>query len=284
MNELYETKNFKLTKEEITRYSRNIFLKEIGLEGQVKLKKSKVLIIGAGGLGSPILYYLAASGVGFLKVCEYDIVDPTNLQRQFLYDTKDVGKKKSEVLKKRILEFNPYIELEVVSERLTPENAFHIIRNVDLVIDGSDNFATRFLVNDVCYFQEIPLITGGVIQFYGLIIGIEPKKTFCYRCLLEHPPEEAENCSTVGVMGSMVGVIGSLMSLEAVKYLLGISPNIMGQIIRYDGLMQEFRIQNIQKTPTCILCGENPQIKHFEKENFDYQQVCNPLPAFMKVI
>ncbi|MFN3603781.1 MAG: HesA/MoeB/ThiF family protein [Leptonema sp. (in: bacteria)] len=269
-----EKENIELKKEEYSRYSRNLFLKEIGVAGQKKLKKSKVLVVGAGGLGGPLLYYLASSGVGNLSFVEYDIVDLTNLQRQILYDTQSLGKKKSEVAYNKLHALNPEIKIQTYSEKLNPENAFKIIENVDLVLDGSDNFYTRFLINDVCYFKKIPLISGGVLQFYGLILGILPTETPCYRCLIEAPPETEENCSTVGVLAPATGIIGSLMAVEAIKYLLGIKPNIMNFIIRVDLLNLNFRKTKLPKNENCKLCGKNPLYKTFNPNLVDYWEVC----------
>ncbi|GIX41954.1 MAG: thiazole biosynthesis adenylyltransferase ThiF [Leptospiraceae bacterium] len=275
-------KDYNLSKEELTRYSRNIFLKEIGKEGQLKLKKSSVLVIGAGGLGSPLLYYLASIGVGNIIFIEYDKVDLTNLQRQILYKTEDIGKEKAFVAKHTLKKLNPEINIQEINEKLTPHNAFEIIKNIDLVIDGSDNFPTRFLVNDVCFFNHIPLISGGVLQFYGMIMGIIPGKTPCYRCLFERPPEDVENCSTVGVLGAMVGVIGSYMAVESIKFLLNIQPNIMGKLIRIDALTMEFRITDLPRNDSCLICSSEPLIKKFNPKLSDYYEVCNSLPSFLK--
>lgn len=264
-------------REELTRYSRNIFLEEIGLKGQKKLKNSRVLVVGAGGLGSPLLYYLAASGVGSLSFVEFDTVELSNLQRQILYDSQAIGSKKSLVAYERLHSFNPEIKIQNISEKLNPENAFTIIDDVDLVIDGSDNFPTRFLVNDVCYFKKIPFISGGVLQFYGIILGIQPHQTSCYRCLVNPNPEFTENCSTVGVMSAAVGVVGSLMANEAIKFLLQIKSNIMNCIIRIDLLHLEFRKTELPKNENCILCGKNPTYKEFNPNLIDYKETCGQL-------
>ncbi len=264
-------------KEELTRYSRNIFLKEINFEGQQKLKNSKVLVIGAGGLGSPLLYYLAASGLGHLSFVEFDSVDLSNLQRQILYDTHSIGRKKSLVAYEKLSALNPEIEIQHFSVKLNSENAFEIIDNVDIVVDGSDNFPTRFLVNDVCYFKKIPLISGGVLQFYGIVLGILPNQTSCYRCLVEPNPNVTENCSTVGVMSPAAGVIGALMANETIKFLLQIQPNIINSIIRIDLLNLEFRKTTLPKNENCILCGKNPKYTEFNPYLVDYKETCGSL-------
>ncbi len=271
-----------LSAEEKTRYSRNIFLKEIGIKGQEILKKSKVLVIGAGGIGSPLLLYLAASGIGNLSFVEFDRIDLTNLQRQILFSTKDIQQEKAWIAKEKLRDLNPHINIQAINEKLIPENAYEIIRDYDLVIDGSDNFATRFLVNDVCFFQNIPLISAGVIRFYGLIMGVQPQKTSCYRCIFEKPPEETENCSTVGVIGGIAGMIGSLASVEAIKFLLGIPDNIMGYLIRFDMLNYEFRFTKLPKNKDCNLCGKNPVIRNFDPKNIDYYNLCYSIPNFLK--
>jgi len=270
------------TKEELTRYSRNIFLKEIGKEGQLKLKNSSVMVIGAGGLGSPILLYLTAIGVGRITIIESDKLDLTNLQRQVLYKTSDIGKHKATLTKEYLKELNPHIHVEVIKDRLTPENAFRLIENVDLVIDGSDNFPTRFLVNDVCYFKKIPFISGGVLQFYGMIMGIVPDQTPCYRCVFEHPPEEQENCSTVGVLGPLVGTIGTLVAVETIKFLLNLKPNVMGKLLRIDALAMDFRLTELPVNESCLICSKIPEIKVFDPKLQDYYEMCNPTPYFLK--
>jgi len=271
-----------LTKEELSRYSRNIFLKEIGKEGQLRLKNSKIMIIGAGGLGSPLLYYLTAAGIGKITLIEYDKVDLTNLQRQILYNTEHIGKEKASIAKYVLKKLNPNVSIEVINEKLKPNNAFNYLKDIDVVIDGSDNFATRFLVNDVCYFNGIPLISGGVLQFYGMIMGIIPKQTPCYRCVFERPPEESENCSTVGVLGAMVGVVGSYMAVESIKFLLNIEPNIMGKILRIDAQTMEFRLTELPNNPFCGICGKDPYIKKFDSKLQDYYEICFSKPYFLK--
>lgn len=262
-------------KEELTRYSRNIFLKQIGIQGQEKLKKSKVFVIGAGGLGSPLLYYLTSSGVGHISIIEYDSVDLTNLQRQILYNTLEIGKNKAEVAYKKLKNLNPEINITIFKEKLNSYNAYEIINDVDLVIDGSDNFFTRFLINDICYFKKIPLISGGVLQFYGVLLGILPDNTPCYRCFLEKPEENIENCSSVGVLAPATGVIGSLMAVEAIKFLLNIQPNIMNYILQMDFENLTFRKIQLSKNENCHLCGKNPTYINFNPDLKDYWDRCS---------
>ena len=249
------------SKEEITRYSRNILLEEVGRKGQERLKASTVSVVGAGGLGSPVLLYLAASGVGNIRVIDSDTVDLTNLQRQVLYSHHSVGKDKAAEAKEKLLSLNPYIQIDSFSIRLNSKNISHFIRGADLVIEGSDNFPTKFLVNDACYFQKKPLIIGGILKFEGQILGIS-KETACYRCVFHSPPPHGDvpTCSEAGVIGAVAGVIGSLQAQEAIQYLLGLPSSIMGKLLVYDAKSLEFRKINLSKNPNCPICGTKPTI------------------------
>lgn len=258
-----------MKKDELSRYSRNILLSEVGRAGQERLSSSRVIVVGAGGLGSPLLYYLAAAGVGHIECIEDDVVSLTNLQRQILYATADVGKLKSAVAEERLHQLNPNIDLKFYNERLNPQNGLQILNKTDLVLDGSDNFATRFLVNDICQLNHLPLISGGILRFYGMLLGVLPQETSCYRCIFEHQPEPGSvpSCSGAGVIGAIAGTIGSLMAAEAIKYLVGMKPNIMGNLIRIDLKTMEFRITELPKNPNCGYCKQRID---FNPNHVDY--------------
>jgi molybdopterin-synthase adenylyltransferase len=246
-----------LSSKEKTRYSRNIFLNGIGLKGQETLKQSKVTIVGAGGLGSPIALYLASAGVGSIRLIDYDKVDLTNLQRQILFETDSIGKNKTDEAKYRLERLNSEIKIDVITERLGIDNISNLFIGSDLVLEGSDNFYTKFLVNDSCVLMGIPLIIGGVLRFEGQIIGVT-KSTSCYRCTFEELPENENipNCAEAGVLGSVPGVIGSLMATEALKYLLFKDTEIFGKILLVDLLNLDFRKIKRKRNTNCKCCGE----------------------------
>lgn len=264
-----------LSKEEITRYSRNILLNEVKRKGQEKLKSSKILVVGAGGLGSPVLQYLTASGVGTLKIIDSDNLDLTNLQRQILFRTNQIGKPKAELAKANLQELNPHINFEIFHERLNAHNVNNIIKDVDLVIEGSDNFSTKFLVNDYCVFNSIPLIIGGILGFEGQVLGILPKQSFCYRCIFHSPPppNEVPSCSEAGVLGSVAGVIGSFMATLALNHLLGIDSYFGKYLYTFDFKEMNFRKININQNPKCILCGKNPMIQNIDPSLYE-ENIC----------
>lgn len=251
-----------LTQNQRLRYSRQIILNEIGHEGQQKLLQSKVLVVGAGGLGSPVLYYLAAAGIGTLGIADFDVVGLSNLQRQILHFTVDLGRKKTESAADKLSQLNPELRIDQFPERITAENIAEIIENYDLVIDAPDNFSTRFLVNDCCYFLKKPLIEGAVLGFEGILMTILPGQSPCYRCLYPDPPEEelVPPCGEAGILGMIAGTIGSLQALEAIKVLLGIGEPLTGRIITFDGLNANFREIPWPKRSSCPLCSENPTI------------------------
>jgi molybdopterin-synthase adenylyltransferase len=269
------------TKQQLDRYARHIILPGVGAAGQQKLLGAKILVIGAGGLGSPILLYLAAAGVGTLGVVDFDTVDLTNLQRQILHSTPDVGKSKTLSAKESLERLNPDVKVEIYRERLSSQNAREIFRNYDLVIDGSDNFPTRYLVNDACVFEKKPLIYGAISQFEGqlslfnVITGSDsdkPSKSPCYRCLFPVPPKAGTilSCAEAGVFGVLPGVVGSLMATEAVKFILGLGESLAGTLLHYDGLYNEMRRVTIKRNPKCIVCGDAPSIT----ELIDYELFC----------
>lgn len=264
-----------LSKEEITRYSRNILLPEVRRKGQEKLKSAKVAVVGAGGLGSSILQYLTASGVGYIKIIDSDVLDLTNLQRQVLFHTSQIGKPKAEIARENLLKLNENIYFEVCKERLLAHNVEKIIQDVDLVIEGSDNFPTKFLVNDYCVLNSIPLIIGGILRFEGQILCIQPNKSYCYRCIFHSPPppDEIPSCSEAGVLGTVAGVIGTLMANLALNYLLEIDFNFGKYLLSFDLKEMNFRKISINKNLNCILCGVAPQIKYIISDNYS-QYIC----------
>ncbi|MCB1160446.1 MAG: HesA/MoeB/ThiF family protein [Leptospiraceae bacterium] len=252
-----------LSRDEITRYSRNILLGEVGKKGQEKLAASTVAVIGAGGLGSPVLFYLAATGIGTLRIVDYDTVDLTNLQRQILYHTSSQDLPKVEAAREILSKLNPNIQVEIFRTRLEASNAESILTGSDIVIEGSDNFETKFLVNDACFFLKIPLIIGGILQFEGQVIGIKPGETACYRCIFVNPPppDEIPNCADSGVIGSMAGIIGSIQALEATKAILGFpEAGLFGKILSMEAKEMNFRKIIVKKNLNCPLCGANPSI------------------------
>ncbi len=266
MQEIY------LSKEEIYRYSRHLLIPEVGIGGQKKLKASKVLIIGTGGLGSPVSLYLAAAGVGKIGLVDYDTVDESNLQRQIVHSNSTIGVPKVESAKQRLLEINPYIEIKTYNLILSKENALEIMKDYDLIIDGTDNFSTRYLVNDACYFLKKPFVYGSIFRFDGQVTVFYPEVGPCYRCLYPEPPPPGTvpSCAEGGVFGVLPGVIGSLQATEAIKILIGIGDPLIGKLILYDALKMEFRTLKIRKAPHCPLCGENPTIT----ELIDYESFC----------
>jgi adenylyltransferase/sulfurtransferase len=252
-----------LLQDQRLRYSRQIILSEIGYEGQEKLLKSKVLVVGAGGLGSPALFYLAAAGIGTVGIADFDRVEISNLQRQILHFTGDLGRKKTESAADKLSQLNPELKIIQYPERIDAGNVAEIIGEFDLVIDAADNFPARYLVSDCCYFMKKPLIEGAVLGFEGILMTILPDQSPCYRCLYPAPPDNGAipSCSEAGILGMIAGTIGSLQALEAIKVLLGIGDTLTGRIITFDGLGSIFREIPWPKRASCPLCGENPTIK-----------------------
>ncbi|AOP32861.1 adenylyltransferase [Leptospira tipperaryensis] len=250
-----------LTPPEISRYSRNILLDEVKRKGQETLKSSRVVVIGAGGLGSPVLYYLAAAGVGKIRILDSDIIDTTNLQRQILFKHSEIGSSKSETAKQRIQELNPFIEIESFPVRINEENAENLLKDNDLILEGSDNFETKFLINDLACKLNIPLIIAGILRFDGMVLGIRPGIDPCYRCIYETlPPSNAiPSCSEAGVIGSMAGIIGSIQATEAVKFLLGLvneeSPGVFGSILQLEAKSMNFHKVSLLKRSDCKACS-----------------------------
>ena len=263
-----------LTEQQIERYSRHIILEQIGGTGQVKLLSSKVLIVGAGGLGSPAGLYLAAAGVGTIGIIDADEVDLTNLQRQIIHHTDDVGVKKVVSAQAKMQAINPDITVKTYHQWAKADNIRAIIREYDFVIDGTDNFSAKFLVNDACYFEKIPFSHAGILRFDGQLITVIPGKTTCYRCIFHSPPpaNAVPSCSQAGVLGVLAGVIGSLQATEAIKYLLGIGDLLTDALLTYDALTMKFRKINLNRNPGCPLCGNSPEITELIDEE---QPVCD---------
>lgn len=254
---------------QVLRYSRQLILNEVGTKGQEKLLNSKVLVIGAGGLGSPALYYLAAAGVGNIGLVDFDLVGISNLQRQILYSTEDLGKKKVDIASEKLKKLNPDVNITKYNCRVSAENIEEIVDEYDVVLDCVDNFSARYLISDCCYLKNKPLVEGAVIGFTGILMTIIPGKTPCYRCLYPVPPKEGEvpTCSDIGIMGMVAGTIGSLQALEAVKVVLGIGDIMAGRVLFFDGFDLTFREMKLENNKNCQLCGEHATIR----ELFEYE-------------
>ncbi|NMB53923.1 MAG: molybdopterin-synthase adenylyltransferase MoeB [Leptolinea sp.] len=250
------------SQDEIYRYSRHLMIPEVGLEGQRKLKESSMLLIGAGGLGSPAAYYLAAAGIGHIGLVDNDVVDVSNLQRQILHDTAHVGKLKAESGKDKLLAINPFIEVDAISTFFNADTAIEISRGYDIILDCTDNFATRYLINDLCVLTGKPEVYGAIYRFEGQISVFDAKIGPCYRCLFPNvpPPELSPSCSDTGVFGILPGVVGTMMATEAIKLALGIGTPLIGQFMIYDGLETSFHKVSFQKQAGCLVCGDNPTI------------------------
>lgn len=272
VEEKISTKNIHLSNEEILRYSRHLIMPEVGMEGQKKLKASKVLMIGAGGLGSPLGMYLAAAGIGKLGIVDFDVVDETNLQRQLLHSTNDVGRSKLESAKEKINQLNPNVKVETYETMLNSENALDILKNYDIIVDGTDNFPTRYLVNDACVLLGKPYVYGSIFRFEGQVTVFDAENGPCYRCLYPTPPPPGlvPSCAEGGVIGVLPGIIGSLQALETIKLITGIGDSLIGRLILFDALKFKTRELKLRKNPECPVCGENPTLH----ELIDYQQFC----------
>jgi adenylyltransferase/sulfurtransferase len=261
-----------LDRDEILRYSRHLIMPEVALEGQKKLKAARVLAIGAGGLGSPLAMYLAAAGVGRLGIVDFDVVDFTNLQRQILHSTSKVGRPKLESAKERIAEINPYVQVDTYETALSSENALEMFKNYDVIVDGTDNFPTRYLVNDACVLLGKPNVYGSIFRFEGQASVFYAKEGPCYRCLYPEPPPPGlvPSCAEGGVLGVLPGVIGVIQAIETVKLILGKGDSLVGRLILFDALRMKFRELKLRKNPDCPICGPDPTIK----ELIDYDEFC----------
>lgn len=261
-----------LSHQEIVRYSRHLILPEVGPEGQRRLKKARVLLVGAGGLGSPAALYLAAAGVGTIGLVDFDLVDATNLQRQVLHGTSYLGRSKLESAKDRITDLNPHVAVETFPVRLSSENALEILRDFDVIVDGSDNFPTRYLINDACVLLDKPNAYGAIFRFEGQASVFFARSGPCYRCLYPEPPppDLVPSCAEGGVLGVLPGIIGSIQTLEAIKLILGKGETLIGRLLLFDALKVRFRELKLRKDPDCPLCGERRTIH----ELIDYEAFC----------
>jgi molybdopterin-synthase adenylyltransferase len=255
------------TDEELERYARHIVLREVGGAGQAKLAAARVLVIGAGGLGSPVILYLAAAGIGTIGVVDFDTVSLSNLQRQIAHKTADLGRLKTESAADAARAINPYVKIESHPFRLTQDNAPRLIDRYDLVADGSDNFATRFLVADACFFAKKTLVSAAVSEFSGQLSTFKPHEIGnpCYRCLFPAPPppDAVPSCSEAGVLGAAAGVMGTLQALEIIKEIIGAGESMAGRLLIYEALETRFRNVTVRPDPSCKLCGPNPEILNF---------------------
>jgi adenylyltransferase/sulfurtransferase len=261
-----------LSRDEILRYSRHLLIPEVGLEGQRKLKNSSALIIGTGGLGSPVSLYLAAAGIGRLGLVDYDVVDASNLQRQVIHGTSTVGNLKVESARAKLLDLNPGIQVDVYNEPYTSENALRIAADYDIILDGTDNFPTRYLTNDVAVFLGKPNVYASIYRFDGQVSVFYAKEGPCYRCLFPEPPPPGlvPSCAEGGVLGVLPGTIGTLQATEALKVLLGIGEPLIGKLLLYNALDMSFDFVKLKKNPNCRVCGPNADIK----ELIDYEEFC----------
>ncbi|HZE93214.1 MAG TPA: molybdopterin-synthase adenylyltransferase MoeB [Gemmatimonadales bacterium] len=261
-----------LSHEELLRYSRHLTLPDVGLEGQSKLRDARVLLIGAGGLGCPAALYLAAAGVGTLGIVDFDLVDRSNLQRQILHGTSGIGTAKTESARARLRDVNPHVQIETFAERLTSANALAILRDWDIVVDGSDNFPTRYLVNDACVLLGKPDVYGSVFRFDGQVSVFSAKQGPCYRCLYAEPPppDLVPSCAEGGVLGVLPGIIGSLQALEVIKLIVGFGEPMIGRLLLFDGRRMQFRELALEKDPDCPVCGVRPTVTSL----IDYEAFC----------
>lgn len=261
-----------LNNEEIGRYSRHLILPNVGMEGQRKLKGASVLCVGTGGLGSPLALYLAAAGVGRIGLVDFDVVDVSNLQRQIIHGSSWVGKSKVESARARIADLNPNVQVDTYEEPLTSENALRILEPYDIVVDGTDNFPTRYLVNDACVLLGKPNVYGSIFRFEGQASVFNHEDGPCYRCLYEEPPPPGlvPSCAEGGVLGILPGLIGVIQATETVKIILGVGDTLSGRLMLYDALGMSFRQLKLRKNPGCVICGDSPSVT----ELIDYNQFC----------
>ena len=266
------TEPVELSKDEIRRYSRHLIMPEVGLDGQRKLRAARVLMIGAGGLGSPLGLYLSAAGVGTIGIVDFDVVDETNLQRQILHGQKDIGRAKLDSARQRMLDVNPFVTIETHNVRLASDNALDILGQYDIVVDGTDNFPTRYLVNDACVLLGKPNVYGSIFRFEGQLSVFWAARGPCYRCLFREPPPPGlvPSCAEGGVLGVLPGIVGSLQALETIKLILGAGDPMIGRLLLFDALAMRFRELKLRKDPACPVCGDNPTVRGL----IDYEEFC----------
>ena len=265
-----------LSQEELLRYSRHLLIPDVGYEGQQKLKAASVLIVGTGGLGSPVALYLAAAGVGRLGIVDYDVVDASNLQRQVIHQTSGLGGLKVESARRRMLDLNPYIQVDAYNDILTSQNASDLSAGYDLIVDGTDNFPTRYLINDLCVLTNRPYVYGSIFRFEGQVSVFDARTGPCYRCLFPEPPPPGTvpSCAEGGVFGVLPGTIGTLQATEVIKLILGIGEPLTGKLLLYDAMDMSFQTVKLRKNPNCSVCGPHPTVT----ELIDYEQFCG-VPA-----
>ena len=261
-----------LTNEEILRYSRHLIMPEVGMEGQLKLKAARVLLIGTGGLGAPLGLYLTAAGVGHIGLVDFDVVDFTNLQRQVTFGTSDVGKPKTEAARARLTNLNPDVQIATYETKLTSENALELFKDYDIVVDGTDNFPTRYLVNDACILLGKPNVYGSIFRFEGQVTVFGMPDGPCYRCLYPEPPPPGlvPSCAEGGVLGVLPGIVGSLQALEAIKLIIGRGESLAGRLVLFDALAMKFRELKLRKNSHCPMCGTHRKINQL----IDYNEFC----------
>jgi molybdopterin/thiamine biosynthesis adenylyltransferase/rhodanese-related sulfurtransferase len=261
-----------MTNEQVMRYGRHLIMPEVGVEGQEKINAAKVLLIGAGGLGSPSALYLAASGVGEMTIIDPDVVDLSNLQRQIIHDTSSVGVPKAESAKKRIAEINPNVKVNAIQDMLNNDNVLQLVREHDIIVDGTDNFQTRYMVNDACVFEKKLNVYGSIFRFDGQSTVFCDPEGPCYRCLYPEPPPPGmvPSCAEGGVLGILPGIIGVMQATEAIKLIIGKGTPLIGRLLLYDALQMKFRELKIRKDPNCPVCGPNPTITELQ----DYEYFC----------
>ena len=266
------------SEEQITRYSRHILLPEVGGKGQKKIAQAKVLVIGAGGLGSPSALYLAAAGIGTIGCIDPDTVDRSNLQRQILHHTPDIGQAKVQSAKEKIGLLNPDVTVNTYQDRLNARNALDYIKPYDVVIDGVDNFPAKFLINDACYFANTPLIHGGILRFEGRVFSILPGQSACYRCIFNQPPPSGlvPSCQEAGIIGVVAGIIGTIQATEVLKLILGIGDPLTDRILDFDARKTAFREIRTKRNPKCALCGTHPTITALVEYEQDTCQIHQP--------
>ncbi|HEX8242771.1 MAG TPA: molybdopterin-synthase adenylyltransferase MoeB [Longimicrobium sp.] len=265
-----------LSADESVRYARHLILQDVGPVGQRRLKESRVLVVGAGGLGSPVAMYLAAAGVGTLGIADFDVVDTTNLQRQVIHGTSDVGRPKLDSARDRISEINPHVRVVPHPERLTSENALDVVGDYEVVVDGTDNFPTRYLLNDACVLLGRPNVYGSILRWEGQASVFWAPRGPCYRCLFAEPPPPGlvPNCAEGGVLGVLPGIVGSIQAAEAIKLLLNVGEPLTGRLLIFDALRMRFREMRLRRDPACPVCGENPSVR----ELIDYERFCGITP------
>src|ERR1700747_24208 len=261
-----------LHNDEILRYSRHLIMPEVGMQGQLKIKAAKVLCIGAGGLGSPLALYLGAAGVGTLGIVDFDVVDYTNLQRQIIHSTADVGRPKLQSAAEKLKAMNPFLNIRTFNTRLSSDNALELFKEFDIIADGTDNFPTRYLVNDACVLTGKPNVYGSIFRFEGQASIFATKEGPCYRCLYPEPPPPGlvPSCAEGGVLGILPGLVGVIQATEAIKLILGSGDPLIGRLLLVDALSMRFRELKLRKNPDCVVCGPNPQIPNL----IDYEAFC----------